>query len=103
MRAPRHHPDHGQATVVLLGCVALAAVVAVGAGELGVRLVHRQRAQTAADAAALAGVTGGPAAAARLAGVNGARLVSFTADGDDVLVVVEVDGERAAARATDGP
>jgi nitrous oxide reductase accessory protein NosL len=42
-------------------------------------------------------------AATRLAGSNGGRLVSFTENGDFVVVVVEVGGERAVARATDGP
>ena len=67
------------------------------------RIVDRGRAQTAADAAALAATDGGRAAAQRLAASNGAVLVSYAEAGDVVTVVVEVDGERAMARATDGP
>lgn len=67
--------------------------------ELG----DRQRAQTAADAAALAGVIGGRAGAARLAAANEATLVAWRVVGDDVIVTVEVGSHRASARATDGP
>jgi hypothetical protein len=44
-------------------------------------------------------VEGGADAAARLADHNGARLVSVGRVGDDVVVVVEVDGASATARA----
>jgi nitrous oxide reductase accessory protein NosL len=81
----------------------MAALSVVAVGLFGERIVDRGRAQTAADAAALAATTGGMSAAARLAGSNGGRLVSFTENGDFVVVVVEVGGERAVARATDGP
>ncbi|MFT3852020.1 MAG: hypothetical protein QM733_04680 [Ilumatobacteraceae bacterium] len=105
MREPSkdHDPDRGQATMLLLGCVAFVAVVAVGAGALGVRIVARQRAQVAADAAALAGVTSGRSGASALATANGARLVTYAQEGDDVVVVAAVGDERAKARATDGP
>ncbi|MEO5900145.1 MAG: pilus assembly protein TadG-related protein [Ilumatobacteraceae bacterium] len=100
----RAHPDdRGQATMLLLACVAFIAVVVVAAGAFGERLVARQRAQGAADAAALAGTTAGVVGAQRLAAANGATLVSFAEAGDEVTVVVEVRGERAMARATDGP
>lgn len=66
-------------------------------------IVDRQRAQNAADAAALAGVTGGSAAASDLAAANGAELVSWRRSGRDVVVVVAVDGREATARATDAP
>jgi hypothetical protein len=103
MRADPNPSDRGQATMLLLACVALIAVVAVAAGSLGVRIIARQRAQTAADAAALAGTVDGRPAAARLAASNGGRLVGYAEIGDDVVATVEVRGERATARATDGP
>ena len=102
MSTPRRR-DRGQATMLLLGCIALIAVIAVAVAGFGRRLVARQRAQTAADAAALAGTTSGRAGASRLASANGGVLISFVEAGDDVIVVVEVGGERATARATDGP
>ena len=101
--APRPHRDRGQATTLLLACVVLVTLAAVGAGELGARMVSRQRARAAADAAALAGTSSGRAGAQRLASANGARLVSFVERDDVVTVTVEVRGERATARATDGP
>ena len=83
--------------------VVLAALVAIGAARLGVALIGEQRAQAAADAAALAGVRGGEAAAAELAAANGGRLVSFRREGSDVIVVVERGASDATARASDGP
>ena len=98
---------------LVLMVVAMAVLATLAASVTGRRVIDRQRAQTAADASALAGVTGGQAAAARLAGVNGAVLVRFAAvpaaaaDGGagavTVEVTVSVDGVMASARATNGP
>ena len=66
-------------------------------------VIDSRRAQHAADAAALAGVAGGPDAAAELAGMNGATLVAWSRSGRSVTVTVVVDGREASARATDGP
>jgi hypothetical protein len=95
--------DRGQAVMLLLAVVVMAALGVVGVGLFSTRIVDRGRAQTAADAAALAGTTGGRGAAVRLASNNGAVVVSYSEDAEVVTVVVEVDGERATARATDGP
>jgi hypothetical protein len=95
--------DRGQAVVLLLAVVVMAALGVVGVGQFSARIVDRGRAQIAADAAALAATAGGRGAAVRLASANGALLISYSEDADAVTVVVEVDGERAAARATDGP
>jgi hypothetical protein len=99
--------DRGQATVLLLACVVFIALLAVGVGTMGDRLSAHARARTAADAAAVAGITTGAVGAGRVAGRNGAALVSFaSAGGPDaitVTVVVEVDGQYASARATNGP
>ena len=95
--------DVGQAMVLLVAVVAMAASSVVAVGMFGERIVDRGRAQTAADAAALAATVGGRSVAARLAADNGADLVSYSEIGDVVTVVVDVDGERATARATDGP
>ncbi len=89
--------------MLLLAVVVMAALGVVGVGQFSSRIVDRGRAQTAADAAALAASTGGRAAAVRLASANGAVLVDYDEAADVVTVVVEVDGERAVARATDGP
>ena len=95
--------DLGQAVVLLLVVVVIAALSVVAVGMFSQRVIDRGRAQTAADAAALAATTGGRSAAGQLATRNGARLVSYAQLGDAVTVVVEVDGELATARATNGP
>ena len=95
--------DRGQAVVLLLIVVVMAALAVVGTGRFSVRVIDRGRAQTAADAAALAAVAGGRIAAGRLAVDNGARLVSFAEADGAITVVVDVAGQRATARATDGP
>lgn len=98
-------PDRGQAVVLLLALVAVVAVIAVGVGRLGMQVVHQQRAQTAADAAALAGVMHGRPAADRIAARNGATITAYrvSADGLTVTVAVVVGGEHASARATRAP
>ena len=95
--------DSGQAVVLLLAVVVMAVLSVVAVGLFGQRIVDRGRAQTAADAAALAAIEGGRSAAQRLATRNGAVLVGYSEAGDVVTVVVELRGERATARATDGP
>ncbi|MGE3589836.1 MAG: helicase/secretion neighborhood TadE-like protein [Ilumatobacteraceae bacterium] len=95
--------DRGQAVLMMTVVVVLVALVAIGFAQAADVVLDRQQAQTAADAAALAGVHGGRAAAARLAAVNGAVLVSFQQDGAAVTVVVSRGPVRARARATDGP
>lgn len=83
--------------------VVSAALVAVGLAQAGAVVVDRQRAQTAADAAALAGLSGGRVAAQQLAASNGAALLSYDQHGFDVTVVVRVGQVSARARASDGP
>ncbi|MFP5488900.1 MAG: hypothetical protein ACLGHQ_11415 [Acidimicrobiia bacterium] len=87
---------------VLVGTAISAAVLLATVPFVG-GLVDRQRARAAADAAALAGVVDGRPAAAALASANGAVLVEWSEIGDEVVVTVEVDGQRASARATDAP
>lgn len=95
--------DRGQATVLLLAVVALMVVCAAATAHFAARLVEHEQAQVAADAAALAGLTGGRSGAAQLAGANDAVLVSFTMVDDDVQVVVRVGDASATSRATRAP
>lgn len=75
-------------------------VVALLLAGVTQRVVHRAQAQAAADAAALAGVVDGPAAAGAVARANGAELVDFVDHGAEVSVVVaRGDGTRANATA----
>lgn len=101
--------DRDRGSMLLLtsfvGLGLTAAVLAAGAPFVD-GLLDRQRAMAAADAAALAGVTGGRPAAEQLAAANGAVLVAWderTGSGVVVTVTVDVDGRRATAAATDGP
>ena len=98
----RLRADGGQAVPLTAALVAIAAVLVLGIGELAGDVVDAGRARAAADAAALAGVTGGPAGAARFAARNGATLVRWRREGTDVLVTVRVGDATASARATGG-
>jgi len=84
----------------MLAVLAIALVLVMGAVRLGVALVGRARAETAADAAALAaadflalgrGTDAAIAAARQTASRNGARLVACACGGGAADVVVEVD------------
>jgi Putative Flp pilus-assembly TadE/G-like len=99
--------DSGQASTLVLATIAVIAAIAAAMLALGVRMAHRDQAQNAADAAALAGATHGRAGAARAAALNNGRVIEYNetaSDGGiDVLVVVEVAGEQASARASTEP
>jgi hypothetical protein len=88
--------------VVFVG-VALTAAVTAAVVPLLADLGDHQRARSAADAAALAGVTGGQSASASLASANGAALVTWERDGRAVTVHVRVGDQVVVARATDQP
>lgn len=80
------------------------AVLAAGAfalqiGKLGGTAGERARAQTAADASALAGAAEGEEAARALAEGNGARLVGYAQQGLDTRVVVELGLAQATGKA----
>jgi hypothetical protein len=79
-----------------LGLVLVAALVL---GAVGRATGERARAQTAADAAALAGVVEGRDGAAELARANGAELVDLRVEGGETVVVVRVGRAVATARA----
>ncbi len=115
--------DRGSVTVVAAAVMALVAVLTMGAADVGKALVARERAQAAADAAALAAAqelvmpTGRVPAelAAEYAARNGADLVRCACEADSSEAVVEarvavgalllIPGDRVAiavARATTG-
>jgi len=89
--------------LVMFVGVALTAAVTMALVPVLTALNERQQARSAADAAALAGVTGGRSAAAWFAAANDAHLLSWVEHGDEVVVTVRVGGQVATARATDGP
>ena len=98
--------DRGQAAMMVM-VVAAALFMALSSATLvvGGQLIDRTRAQTAADAAALAALQGGRGAAAVLAERHGGELVSFEPGPGEhrVNVVVQVGERTARAVATDAP
>ena len=99
-------PERDRGSVlVLVVLVATAFTVTTGAGlaALSRELVDVSRARSAADAAALASVEGGQAAAVELAEANGAEIVTWAQVGTDVVVEVRVGDAIARARATNVP
>lgn len=96
--------ESGQAAIVLLAVVAVLVVtISLAVAAMGRTTIDRTRAQTAADAAALAAVSGGPPAAAALAARHGAIVTALSVDGEEVTVTVRIGAVSATARATDSP
>jgi secretion/DNA translocation related TadE-like protein len=100
--------DGGNVSVLMVGGVALAAVLCLGVARVGGAVVLAARADTAADAAALAGADAlalgrSPAAAVNAARAaahdNGARLVSCTCRDGEAEVVIELGRAHGRARA----
>lgn len=91
--------ERGSVTVLVAGVLVLLSAVAVLVVRVGAASSDRARAQAAADAAALAGVVDGAAAASDYAARNGGSLVGWADAGDEVEVVVVVGEARAVARA----
>ena len=89
--------------LVVLIAFAITAAIMLGLVPVLGDLTDRQQARSAADAAALAGVTGGQAAAASLAAANDAMLGGWHRSGREVTVSVRVGDQTVTARATDGP
>jgi len=91
--------QRGQVLPLMALLMAVAIAVAVIVVRLGVEVDHRARAQTAADAAALAGAVDGEDAARVTALHNGAEIESFVTRDGEVEVTVRVAHRRASARA----
>ncbi len=89
--------------LTIMVSLAIVAAVAMAVITFTIGLIDRQRAQTAADAAALAGVHGGQSVSAQLAAANGATLVAWSRSGRSVTVTVVTGDTTASARATDEP
>jgi hypothetical protein len=89
------------ATIAAVLFITISAALAV----VGGRMIDRTRAQTAADAVALASLQGGRRAALYLVERYDAELVAYssTSDRRSVTVVVRVGEATASAAATDAP
>jgi hypothetical protein len=94
--------ERGQAAPFAAVAAVLAVVLTLAIARLAGDLVDAARARTAADAAALAAVRGGRAAADALAAEHDGLVVAWSRHGRDVLVTVRVGHAVATARATGG-
>lgn len=95
----RRGDERGQALPLVLVIMVLAMGAALVLGALGRRALAESRAQTAADAAALAAAAEGPQAARELAGVNGSDAADVDGAVGDATVTVRVGEAHAVARA----
>lgn len=86
--------------MMMLAVAGVTGAMIVAFADFSGHLVDTTRARSAADAAALAGATGGPDAAARFAASNGGTVVSWSQDGTTVTVVVRIGDAEATASAT---
>jgi hypothetical protein len=98
--------DNGQAAVLVVAvAAALLVTMLVALATMGRTSIDRTRAQTAADAAALASLDGGRSAAVDLAARHGAIVVAWSPGPgvDEVTVVVRLAEVTATARASNAP
>ena len=99
--------ERGQVLPLVAIVIVLIGLLCVGLVHLGGTASAAARAQTAADAAALAGAAEGRERAEDLAEANGARLTRYEREGDEVEVTVQLGAHRVTARArvtrTTGP
>ena len=103
-QASRRPRDEGQsATLAVIALTTLAVVIIMAIAQLGTVVLERSAAQTAADAAALAAVTGGRSAAEGIARANGASVVRLSAGLYEVTVTGAVGDAIATSRATGAP
>lgn len=91
--------DDGQLVPMVAVVIAVVLLLGLVVVRLGLQLDRRARAQSAADAAALAGATEGEDVAGAMSEANGAVLESFVVRGSEVEVVVRIGDQRATARA----
>lgn len=91
--------DSGQIVPLVAFVLLVVMVVGLLVVRLGLQVDRRARAQSAADAAAIAGATEGEDVAGSITEANGATLESFVVRGSEVEVVVRLGDERATARA----
>ena len=94
---PTH--ERGQATPLWAIVLLLAALLLVPMGLVARATIERAEAQSAADAAALAGALEGEGEARAIAAANGARVERYRQLGPVVEIIVVVGDRRATARA----
>lgn len=96
---PGRGNEHGQVLPLVALMIAVIGFMGLQLGRVGEAAHLRAQAQTAADAAALAGAAEGKAAAESVARANRGRLLSYREIDSDVQVTVRVGKATAQARA----
>lgn len=99
MRNDDANSERGSGLVLVALSLGLVVVMSLLLVLVTERVVDRSHAQSAADAAALAGAAGGESEAVAFAQENGATLLSFSSNGSEVSVRIELDGVVAHANA----
>lgn len=91
--------ERGAAIPMLALSLAIFLILSTVIVGVGNEAAKRTRAQSAADAVALAGAAGGQSEADRMAHKYQANLLTFSIDGSTVSVVLLLDGIRSYAHA----
>jgi len=100
MRAGPVGGERGAVTVLAIALLGVLLLLTAAFGVVEAMMSDHRRAQAAADLAALAGAQAiqdagdGCAAAAKIAGANGASLEECQVQGEDVVVIARVTGPR---------
>lgn len=102
-RGVRWRGESGQAVPLVAAVIVLAGVLTIALGSMAGDVIDAARAQTAADAAALASIEGGQRAAAQFAARHGGDLVAWSRRNEVITVAVRVGDVVRDARATGGP
>lgn len=103
----RNRADGGSAAVVMIAVITLSAMLALELWSFAQETTDGLRAQSLADAAALAAVVGSRSMAENITGENGGDLIECvesspeTLAGSTVRVTIELNGHRATAWASD--
>ncbi|MBU3704930.1 MAG: hypothetical protein FGM42_11275 [Ilumatobacteraceae bacterium] len=92
--------DDGQAGILCLAVIAVLLIATQQMARLGGMVADAARAQSVADAVAVAAVESGEAIATRIALRNDAEVVSIVERSGAIEVVVNVDGVLGRARAS---
>ena len=95
----QHHGEKAQATVWMVAALMVAMTVSVYLTRMAVAADRQSSAQSAADVAALAGVSGGRDAAQAVAERNGASIVEWSTSGGSVTVSIRRGEVVASASA----
>lgn len=95
----KHNVDSGQVALIVVAAAAIAMAVILALGRLGLTVVQRAQIEAAADAVALAALSGGVTAADSVAAANNVEIVALDIRQGWVQVSVRRDGEAVTSTA----